>query len=186
MELTETQYPIRLSEFERSLLIKKLKESKKYLEFGSGGSTFLAILEGSCDKIVSVESDPKWIEYLKTFDTINEAKNLGFESVDIGKVGDWGTPIEEDKRELFPNYSSNVFRDYPCDYDLVSLCTTIMTDRNIIAFLIFLISFIQLIQWPFSKLRTQLIRMNCIDIMKNINTIINNNVNKLAIIVNMI
>lgn len=116
----QTQYPIRLSDFEKELLINKLKVCEHYLEFGSGGSTFLAILEGNCKKIVSVESDSKWIEYLRTFETIKQAEKniLSFEYINIGEVGDWGTPLEENKKELFPNYSSKVFNGTN-NYDLV-------------------------------------------------------------------
>ena len=115
----EKQFSIRLSNYEKELLQKELKKSKNYLEFGSGGSTILAVTEGLCENIVSVESDYNWIEELKTSNTINSAQNLTFEYVDVGNVGSWGTPIEADKKELFPNYSSKVFKDFPYDYDLV-------------------------------------------------------------------
>lgn len=91
-----------------------------YLEFGSGGSTFLAILHSSV-RAISVESDEKWIEYLKGWKVINEAIERGaleFISVDIGRTGEWGVPIEMEKKSLFPHYSAQVFEKHT-DFDIV-------------------------------------------------------------------
>ena len=53
-----------MTENEIKLFEKYLKNSKKYLEFGSGGSTYFAIQNG-VDKITSIETDLKWMNRLK-------------------------------------------------------------------------------------------------------------------------
>ena len=54
-----------MSDNEIQFFIDNIRGVDKYLEFGSGGSTFLALLNSSVTKIVSVESDNNWINYIK-------------------------------------------------------------------------------------------------------------------------
>lgn len=84
----------------------------EYLEFGSGGSTFLTLLYSNM-KITSIESDKNWLAYLKQWDIIQQHLNtqrLSFQHIDIGKVGAWGVPLESDKIECFPHYSLAIFQ----------------------------------------------------------------------------
>lgn len=63
--------------------------------------------------VTSIESDKNWLAYLKSWNLIQHnlnTKRLCFNHVDIGKVGDWGVPLELDKRESFPNYSLDIFK----------------------------------------------------------------------------
>ena len=48
---------------ERELFYEEIKDSNFYLEFGSGGSTFLAAKAKT--NTYSVESDSNWLDYLK-------------------------------------------------------------------------------------------------------------------------
>lgn len=50
------KFPLIMTEKEQEILIKYIKQSKVFLEFGSGGSTFLSVIHGNCT-IYSVESD---------------------------------------------------------------------------------------------------------------------------------
>lgn len=116
------KFPIELSDNERKYLQNTLISAGggAYLEFGSGGSTFLALLQTQVH-IVSVESDKNWIEHLKGWKVINEATKRGaleFVSVDIGRTGEWGVPLEMEKKSLFPHYSAQVFEKYT-DFDIV-------------------------------------------------------------------
>ena len=107
-----TSYPIRLTTNERNFLLSHIKNANNYLEFGSGGSTFISILETKIPKIISVESDNNWLDYLRKWDVIpqNEnSKRLIFQYINIGKTGEWGIPTEEDKQFLFPDYSAKIF-----------------------------------------------------------------------------
>lgn len=97
---------IRMSPAERSLFEKSLQRKPTYLEFGSGGSTEIAVAIG-CPMIVSVESDANWIMKLREKDAIAarvKAGTLQFKHVDIGPVGDWGVPKDESKIRNWPAY----------------------------------------------------------------------------------
>ena len=105
------KYPIILTRDEKKLLIKYLKKSKKYLEFGAGGSTFLALLKSNT-KIYSVESDINWLNYLREWRIIKffeKNQRLNFNFVNIGKTKEFGFPADEKHKDLFPNYSKSVY-----------------------------------------------------------------------------
>lgn len=119
-------FPLALSDKEVKFILDNCSGIKTYLEFGAGGSTFLSLLNfKNISKIVSVESDPNWIAFLMKWNVIRKAcedDKLSFESVDIGKVGAWGVPVEVDAAHKYPDYSSNVFKhEYVKNnsYDLV-------------------------------------------------------------------
>lgn len=67
-------FPIALSEKEQNFLIKHCKNCKNYLEFGSGGSTFLVLLQTDIKNVTSIESDPNWIKYLEKWEFIKQEK----------------------------------------------------------------------------------------------------------------
>lgn len=120
-------FPLELSNHEIQFIISECVNVKSYLEFGAGGSTFLSLLNfKKISKIISVESDPNWIVFLKKWTIINKAceeNRLHFEYVDIGKTGEWGVPIGGNGAEQkYPDYSSTVFKkEYVQNnsYDLV-------------------------------------------------------------------
>ncbi len=112
-EYTNKNFPIELTDKEKIFLIDNTKNCKSYLEYGSGGSTFLILLKTQIANITSVESDKNWIKYLRNWKIIKNSEKeqrLNFILVNIGKTRDWGRPIEvEKKRHLFPNYSKAPF-----------------------------------------------------------------------------
>ena len=103
-------YKFRMTESEQEVFDKYVKNSKHYLEFGSGGST-LRVLQKSKAKIYSIESSLDYIHYLYRYLTIRIAiKNrLYFHYVDIGKTGRWGYPTSNDSKKSFPNYSNSIY-----------------------------------------------------------------------------
>lgn len=110
------EFPVRLSDIEKQTICKYLKDSDNYLEFGSGGSTFLA-LENSNTNVFSVESDQKWLDYLLSYKIINIAQRtqrLKFYPINIGEIRDWGYPINDDLKENYPNYSAEIFEKIDC------------------------------------------------------------------------
>lgn len=120
--INPTQYPICLSEKERKFLIDNFEKANSYLEFGAGGSTFLALLHSNIQNIISVESDFDWIEHLREWKIIQDAENkrLTFFHVNIGKTKEWGYPVEDSNQEKFLIYSSKVFqKEDSGSYDLV-------------------------------------------------------------------
>ena len=96
-----------------------LTKCKKYLEFGVGGSTLLAYTTQNIKKIISVDSDIKWINEIKKFKNIknDENKKIIFEYIDIGEISNLGYP--KIKTEKMFNYSNQVFKKYKNEYDLV-------------------------------------------------------------------
>lgn len=139
------KFSVILSPDEQRFLIYNLQQSKHYLEFGAGGSTFLALLHSDVD-IVSVENELDWINYLRKWKYIQKnekiTKRLKFYYADTGETKGWGRPenYERDKK-LFPNYSANVFKEFDNNYDLVlidgryrvacTLQTILNTDENV-------------------------------------------------------
>ena len=94
---------------------------KNYLEFGTGGSTFMALLNSDCH-IVSVESDIEWINFMRTYKIIlnNENSRLEFLPIDIGKTKSFGRPLNDEKRENYPQYSKYVFqKNNSKEFDLI-------------------------------------------------------------------
>lgn len=78
----------------------------RYLEFGLGGSTLLAIRSG-VQTTVAVDSDPGWVERVRSHPEIaprvagNDAAVL---HADIGPVGRFGSPTSSQHALLWPNY----------------------------------------------------------------------------------
>ncbi len=114
-------YPIALSDAEQKLLKKYLNKSKNYLEFGAGGSTFLAIQNHNLN-IYSVESDLNWIKYLSSWKIMREAisrQKLHFKHIDIGATGEWGVPKDMSQKGNFYKYSFDIFENIPEEFDTV-------------------------------------------------------------------
>jgi hypothetical protein len=95
---------------EKKTFNKYIKNSKHYLEFGSGGSTLHTLLKSNT-RISSVESSLDWINYMCKYLIIKFflKKRLLFYYADIGKTKEWGFPISNDSKEIFPNYSNDIF-----------------------------------------------------------------------------
>ena len=114
-------FPLVLTKNYLYLLKKYLNDSDFYLEFGSGGSTFLALLDSKTN-IFSVESDNNWIEYLSSWKIVKngvENNKLKFFHIDIGPVGEWGVPLNAEVNDNFYKYSSHIFDVTDVKFDMV-------------------------------------------------------------------
>jgi hypothetical protein len=94
----------RMSAPEIIMLQSFLACSDNYLEYGSGGSTYAAsqLISSS---ITSVDSSKDWLD--KVSDACNRDQcriKPNLIHVDIGPVGDWGRPIDNTARNLWPSY----------------------------------------------------------------------------------
>src|SRR3954451_20422082 len=80
----------RMSPDELALFQAVLKKSSRYLEFGSGGSTFLA---SSLVKswVISIDSSQSWLEKVRDACKSNRVQPELI-LADIGPIGDWGKP----------------------------------------------------------------------------------------------
>ncbi len=87
---------------EKALYYKYLDKATNYLEYGSGGSTYNAVLRNNIKKIVSVESDKSW--YNKMNSMINNSK-LIYKYIELNaKSNNYGNP---------DNVSFDVMKKYP-------------------------------------------------------------------------
>jgi hypothetical protein len=111
-----------MSNDEMKMLHSYIDSSNHYLEFGSGESTIYASNALMVKTIDSVESSEKYIsENLKPNAAITKALSTGkllFHIIDIGETTEWGLPINESKKHLWPNYSLSVF-SRKSNHDLV-------------------------------------------------------------------
>lgn len=113
--------PVRMTPAEAGLLERSMTPGSDYLEFGSGGSTFLALARGVAH-CRTVESDPDWLARMRGFRSIAKAEAEGrliFEAVDIGPVGDWSIPSSEDGIRRWPFYFLSVWDKLERPPDLV-------------------------------------------------------------------
>jgi hypothetical protein len=83
-----------------------LRASNSYVEFGSGGSTVLAasLVRGP---VISVDSSQEWLD--KVREAVPQNGNLQLHYVDIGQVGEWGSPVGHSARDRWPAYSTDVW-----------------------------------------------------------------------------
>ena len=92
----------RMSAAETELFERYVKQSTRYFEFGSGGSTKLATRNGI--EVYGVESDKFWVDTLH-----KEAGPLcKVDYVDIGPTKEWGYPVDDSHKEKFPLYSEAI------------------------------------------------------------------------------
>jgi hypothetical protein len=98
-----------MSKKESELFHSFITKAETYLEFGCGGSTYLAS-HFVKKKIISVDSSPKWIDLTK-----KECQKYPYQCkpifyyADIGSIGEWGTPNNEYEREKWLNYHTGVW-----------------------------------------------------------------------------
>ena len=96
-----------MSPAEITLFEAFLRESRRFLEFGAGGSTCLASQLAS-EKVISVDSSSDWLDRVKA-NAVQQRLHLHF--VDLGPTGDWGRPIGEDHKDRWHLYSTTVWHD---------------------------------------------------------------------------
>jgi len=76
---------------DKKLFYKYLDNASKYLEFGSGGSTFQAAIRPNITQIISVESDIGWINKIKA--NLQADTQIDFRYIDLKPVPNtWGYP----------------------------------------------------------------------------------------------
>jgi len=91
---------------EREMLLNFLRPGTKYIEFGTGDSTLLA-LQRRVAQCVGIETDAQWLTKIREHALIREAEAAGqvrLHHVDIGEVGPWGVPLNRSKIEKWPSY----------------------------------------------------------------------------------
>lgn len=100
---------------------KLLEETDHYLESGCGGTTMIA-LSSNVPQIDVIETDIDWINKLKQKTEINlgEKENrLRFHHRDLGKVKQWGIPVDSSRIDNWPFFSLGVWQDLSDKIDFV-------------------------------------------------------------------
>lgn len=105
-----------LSKDEKMLIFEYANLARRYVEFGTGGSTRIACVSKACH-IESIDSSAEWIETLKNEEDIKIQMNIGrirFHLVDIGPTREWGYPIIKDDMAWL-RYSKSPWNKFPVD-----------------------------------------------------------------------
>jgi hypothetical protein len=99
---------IAMDAHEVSLFKSFLNLSERYLEFGSGGSTWLAsrMRKGW---IISVDSAREWLANVAsaTKDCVTRPQLI---HVDIGRLREWGFPADREKQNSWPQYHEDIWQ----------------------------------------------------------------------------
>jgi hypothetical protein len=96
-----------MSAEEAALFLSFVKNSRHYVEFGTGGSTVLASKHVK-NSILSVDSSRQWLDQVRDACVARQTKpELSF--VDIGPTGDWGVPIDPSTKSRWPDYHSAIW-----------------------------------------------------------------------------
>src|SRR5215475_13212973 len=88
---------------EQVLFMSFLQCASRYLEFGSGGSTYAAALTVS-KSVISVDSSIEWQQTVQqACDASGVRTKPRLVHVDIGELREWGYPSNELRRLDWPN-----------------------------------------------------------------------------------
>ena len=98
-----------LPDLEAKLLRHHIAKARVVLEYGSGGSTWVAA-EMPGKFVLSVESDREWaIALQQDLDAAALPSPAIVRHVDIGPTGSWGRPVDSQNWTLFYRYSLAVW-----------------------------------------------------------------------------
>ncbi len=106
MEMASALDAPHMSATEQALFETVVKQSRRFLEFGLGGSTLVAV-RSKVGTIVSVDSDPTWVAAVRTHVEVAPRIADGTMSVlhaDIGPVREWGNPVDRQEMQKWPRY----------------------------------------------------------------------------------
>jgi hypothetical protein len=91
------------------ILFKKyLMKSNVFAEYGCGQSTYW-LLKNTTAQILSVDTSIDWINTIKQSKVYEEQK-IKLKYIDVGKVENWGFPIDYSKRDSFIDYTNWVWK----------------------------------------------------------------------------
>jgi len=100
---------------EIELFTHYIQGAKKYLEYGCGGSTYLASLNPYIEFIASVEGQESWITKcsgLKQIKNLQKNNKIVFHYVDYNAGDDCAKPINDEKKHMYKVYS-DIVSNYP-------------------------------------------------------------------------
>lgn len=110
-----------MSRAERYLFYQLIGKATNYEEFGSGGSTVVALKRDNIKRIHTVESAKDWITMLSKRKDVSGAISNGrmkFVHADIGPTASFGNPKNDSHKTQWPAYSGSASED-ASRFDLV-------------------------------------------------------------------
>ena len=99
----------RMTDSELRLFNNVLACADNYLEFGCGGSTAAAAARVK-NSIISVDSSQHWVDEVTEFCARQPAwVQPQMYYVDVGPIGNWGTPTDPATRDRWPDYHARIW-----------------------------------------------------------------------------
>ncbi len=103
------RFKITLPQAEEHAVRAHYASGKNILEYGSGGSSFIA-LENKSASLTSVESDPNWAESIhQTLGHFFPDAHYRIHFANTGPVGAWSRPVDDSGMQLYPSYAASVW-----------------------------------------------------------------------------
>ncbi|MBT9383294.1 glycosyltransferase family 2 protein [Pseudooceanicola sp. CBS1P-1] len=103
------RFELTLPEAEAEVLRAAYARARVILEYGSGGSTFVA-LDGPAEAVFAVESDADWARRIRTALRAGDpGRRVRVHHADIGKTGAWGKPVNRRAAERFHLYATGIW-----------------------------------------------------------------------------
>ncbi|MEY9170033.1 hypothetical protein ABIF29_002414 [Bradyrhizobium elkanii] len=97
----------RMSREEAELFLSFVRNSRDYVEFGTGGSTVIASKHVT-NSILSIDSSQDWLDQVdRACASARTKPHLTF--IDIGRTGDWGFPVDPSTKPRWPDYHSTIW-----------------------------------------------------------------------------
>jgi hypothetical protein len=97
-----------MSAEEAALFLSFVRNSRSYVEFGTGGSTVVASRHVQ-SSILSVDSSREYLDQVKAACASSQTKpELIY--VDIGPTGEWGFPVDPSMKSRWPDYHSAIWK----------------------------------------------------------------------------
>lgn len=94
-------------EADKLMFYSYLDNAENYFEYGSGGSTYQALIRDNIKSIYSVESDIDWYNKVNNTNLNHELKNFNYIYNDMNtKPNNWGYPGKNATTEQKVNYSN--------------------------------------------------------------------------------
>jgi hypothetical protein len=94
---------------EKALFESFVRCSRQYVEFGAGGSTYLAASLVS-NSVLSVDSSQEWLDRVRAQCLENGLPiSPTLMHVSIGETKDWGFPVDESAKNTWSDYHSAVW-----------------------------------------------------------------------------
>ena len=90
------------------LFKKTVREATLYGEYGCGESTNW-VLGNTNLKVFAVDTSEEWVKQVKSSNVHSDSK-LDIKFIDLGEIGEWGTPIGYGQRDDFSKYTDWIWQ----------------------------------------------------------------------------